>query len=78
MSGKRTPNEHAQNRITMARASLAAAKREARAAWDFYATDEASRNPDDDHRALRAQAATHLPEDMLELLGIDRYGYRCG
>jgi hypothetical protein len=66
-------------RITEARANLMAAKRSAYAAWNLYTEIEKARNggenPTHGQRAAnRAQAATHLPEDMLELLGVDRYG----
>jgi hypothetical protein len=58
-------------RVDAARAALKRAKREALAAWALYERQTPSNY---DPRARRAQAATHLPEDMLELLGIDRYG----
>ena len=68
------------DRITEARASLLAAKRSAHAALNLYRAEEDKRNPPSGKyahgmmAANRAQTCTHLPEDMLELLGIDRYG----
>ncbi len=62
------------DRIWEARAALKMARRDAQAAWNEYDRQERERSPSSDPRATRAQAATHLPEDMRELLGIDRYG----
>ena len=67
--------------IWEARASLTKAKRDAQEAWNFYVQGEIDRQEEATgklaHRgAARAQAATHLPDDMLRLLGIDRYGSR--
>ena len=60
------------DRLWEARSCLSKAKREATLAWreyaEMYKADGMQSGP------ARAQAATHLPQDMLELLGIDRYG----
>lgn len=59
-------------RIDEARAALQKAKRDAQAVWTHYQKSYESRGLHRD--AARSQAATHLPEDLLELLKIDRYG----
>ena len=68
-------------RITEARGNLKAAKRAAYAAWNLYTAIESERNGGENathgqQAANRAQGATHLPEDVLELLGIDNYGVK--
>ena len=66
------------DRITEARAHLKAAERSAYAAWRMETEllidggEKAERPIHKD--AARAQAASHLPEDLRALLGIDRYG----
>ncbi len=64
--------------IVEARAALAAAKRAAFRAWSLYEEINAAsfeeRGIWTQAAGNRAQAATHLPEDIRDLLEIDRYG----
>ena len=58
--------------IQAARDAIEIAERRARQAWEYYIDIEVESGYD--KRAARAQGATHLPEDIRDILGIDRYG----
>jgi hypothetical protein len=60
------------DRVEDARRYMRSATREAYSAWNLYAKMYADEGWH--HHAARAQGATHLPEDVRDLLGIDRYG----
>ena len=60
--------------IWKARAALLTARRFAQQAWNQYVREENERFPDEDRAENRCAAATRMPEDILELLGLDSGG----
>lgn len=65
-------NAEANKKITAVRCAMVLAEQEALALWAIYADlyiEDGIALP-----VARAQGATHLPDDIRAVLGIDRYG----